>query len=95
MESGRARVHRRYPFTIRLVDRTLEGSTVQKTELRIDPGSKTTGFAIVRKDEEGEDHVLHLSQFEHRGQQIRLSLEKRSSIRRCRRSRKTWYRAPR
>ena len=92
MESGRARVHRRYPFTIRLVDRTLEGSTVQKTELRIDPGSKTTGFAIVRKDEEGEDHVLHLSQFEHRGQQIRLDLEKRRAVRRGRRSRKTWYR---
>lgn len=95
MESGRARVHKRYPFTIRLVDRTLEESTVQKTELRIDSGSKHTGFAIVRKDEKDEDHVLHLSQLEHRGQQIHLNLAKRSSIRRGRRSRKTWYRPAR
>ena len=95
MESGRARVHKRFPFTIRLTDRTLEESAVQDVELRIDPGSRHTGFAVVRKDEDGEDHVLHLSQLEHRGQEIHLSLEKRASIRRNRRSRKTWCRAPR
>ena len=95
MESGRARVHKRYPFTIRLVDRTMEESVVQEAELRIDPGSRTTGFAIVRKDGKDEDHVLHLSQLKHRGQQIHLDLKQRSAIRRGRRSRKTWYRAPR
>ena len=95
MESGRARVHKRFPFTIRLTDRTLEESAVQDVELRIDPGSRHTGFAVVRKDEDGEDHVLHLSQLEHRGQEIHLGLEKRASIRRGRRSRKTWYREPR
>lgn len=95
MESGRARVHKRYPFTIRLVDRTVEESEVQETELRIDPGSRTTGFAIVRKDGKDEDHVLHLSQLGHRGQQIHLDLKQRSAIRRGRRSRKIWYRAPR
>ena len=95
MESGRARVHKRYPFTIRLVDRTMEESVVQEAELRVDPGSRTTGFAIVRKDGKDEDHVLHLSQLKHRGQQIHLDLKQRSAIRRGRRSRKTWYRAPR
>ena len=95
MEQGRARVHKMHPFTIRLVDRTVEESVVQEVELRIDSGSQTTGFALVRKDDEGEDHVLHLSQLKHRGQQIRLDLEKRSVIRRARRSRKTWYRPPR
>ena len=92
MEQGRARVHKMHPFTIRLVDRTVEESVVQEVELRIDPGSQTTGFALVRKDDEVEDHVLHLSQLKHRGQQILLDLEKRSAIRRDRRSRKTWYR---
>ena len=49
MESGRARVHKRFPFTIRLTDRTLKESAVQDVELRIDPGSRHTGFAVVRK----------------------------------------------
>ena len=92
MEQGRARVHKMHHFTIRLVDRTVEESVVQEVELRIDPGSQNTGFALVRKDDEGEDHVLHLSQLKHRGQQIRLDLEKRRAVRRGRRSRKTWYR---
>ena len=92
MEQGRARVHKMHPFTIRLVDRTVEESVVQEVELRIDPGSQNTGFALVRKDDEGEDHVLHLSQLKHRGQQILLDLEKRRAVRRGRRSRKTWYR---
>ena len=49
LERGRARVHRLVPFTIRLVDRTVEESVVQPVRIRIDPGSKTTSRNPGRK----------------------------------------------
>ena len=45
---GRARVHRLIPFTIRLIDRAVAQSELQPLELKIDPGSKTSGLALVR-----------------------------------------------
>ena len=47
LERGRARVHRLVPFTIRLVDRTVATSVLQPLRLKLDPGSKVTGLAIV------------------------------------------------
>ena len=44
----RAVVHRLVPFTIRLKDRTRQEGAVQPTVLKVDPGSKTTGIALVR-----------------------------------------------
>src|SRR5437868_12264633 len=46
---GRAVVHRRVPFVIRLRDRRQEDSALQPVLLKIDPGSKTTGLALVRE----------------------------------------------
>ena len=43
---GRAAVYRRFPFTLMLK----EGEPIEKPEplrLKIDPGSKTTGLAVV------------------------------------------------
>ena len=51
LERGRARVHRMVPFTIRLVDRLLEDSVLQPVRLKLDPGSKTTGIALVRESD--------------------------------------------
>ena len=48
LEAGRARVHRIRPFTIRIVDQTVEDSVLQPLMIKIDPGSKKTGIAIVR-----------------------------------------------
>ena len=48
---GRARIHRMVPFTIRLVDRLQENSVLQPLRLKLDPGSKTTGLALVREAE--------------------------------------------
>ena len=45
---GRARIHKLYPFTIRLVDRELKDSTVQPVVLKLDPGSKETGMGAPR-----------------------------------------------
>ncbi|MHC5721092.1 MAG: RRXRR domain-containing protein, partial [Nostoc sp.] len=59
-------------------------------QLKIDPGSKTTGLAIVQGDK-----VIWGAELTHRGQQIKNDLESRRSIRHNRRNRKTRYRQPR
>ena len=48
LERGRARIHRMVPFTIRLVDRLQEDSALQSVKVKLDPGSKMTGMALVR-----------------------------------------------
>lgn len=93
LQAGRAVVHRLVPFTIRLKDR-IEG-TLQPLELKLDPGSKTTGIALVRKTETGALAVLNLFELMHRGRQISQALTQRSGFRRGRRSRKLRCRAPR
>ena len=81
----RAHVHTVYPFTIRLIDRTVQESALQPVRCKIDPGSKTTGMAIVRENE-GHQTVLYLLELTHRGSAIRDQLQARSSLRRHRRS---------
>ena len=66
----RAVVHRRVPFVIRLTDRTRSQSMVQEVALKLDPGSRTTGVALVRVEEReaGEvHHALVLANLSHRG----------------------------
>ncbi len=98
---GRARVHRVVPFVIRLTDRVAEDSEFQALEVKLDPGSKTTGIAIVRIEakQDGDDGkrlaILSLIHLVHRGRQISEALTSRRQLRRGRRSRNTRYRAPR
>ena len=85
----RAVVHRLWPFTIRLKDRSRERSQVQPVALKLDPGSKTTGMALVRVDQtqEGEvHHALHLADLTHRGEVVHRALQQRAGYRRRRRS---------
>lgn len=90
---GRARVHRLVPFAIRLVDRRAEHCQYQPVQLKLDPGSKTTGIAMVRLD--GADAaVLNLFELAHRGRQIREAMVARRAMRRRRRG-NLRYRAPR
>ena len=91
-------VHRLVPFTIRLKDRTRHESAVQCTVLKIDPGSHTTGMALVRvvATAAGEvHHALHLAELSHRGEEVRERLRKRAGYRRRRRVANLRYRAPR
>lgn len=81
----RARVHSMAPFVIRLVDRTVENSNFQSIRCKIDPGSKTTGVAIVREKED-QQIVLSLFELTHRGSKIRDALLARAAMRRRRRS---------
>jgi 5-methylcytosine-specific restriction endonuclease McrA len=81
----RARVHSIVPFVVRLVDRTVEKSTLQPVRCKIDPGSKTTGIALVREKKD-QQIVLSLFELTHRGSKIRDALLSRSAMRRRRRS---------
>lgn len=100
---GRARVHRLVPFVIRLVDVKAEHCNLQPLSLKIDPGSKTTGMALVRDAQKldidtGEISkgaaVLSLVEIAHRGRQISEALTARRQMRRRRRG-QLRYRAPR
>ena len=91
---GRARVHRLVPLVIRLVDRQAASCAVQPLRLKLDPGSKTTGLALVRDAEVIEPQsgevqtaaiVLNLMELVHRGKQISEALTARCQMRRRRR----------
>ena len=103
LERGRARVHRLMPFAIRLVDRTVNQSVLQPVKIKLDPGSKTTGIAVVRESATIDEttgeiytavHVLKVLELHHRGQQISKSLTARRQMRRRRRGHLR-YRKPR
>jgi 5-methylcytosine-specific restriction endonuclease McrA len=90
LRTGRASVFKRYPFTIILHDREVANSSVSECRLKLDPGAKTTGFAILQGDV-----VIWAAELTHRGFAIKDALTTRRQIRRSRRNRKTRYRAAR
>jgi RRXRR protein len=90
LRKGKAAVFRRYPFTIILRERT--GGTVSSHRLKIDPGSKTTGLAVLQ---ERRNRVVWAAELTHRGQGIRDVLLARQTSRLSRRQRKTRYRPAR
>jgi 5-methylcytosine-specific restriction endonuclease McrA len=98
LERGRAVVHRRTPFTIRVKDRLVEHSTLQPVVLKLDPGSRTTGVAVVREEQTPAGvvhHALHLAEITHRGETVREHLLKRAAYRRRRRTANLRYRPAR
>jgi len=92
LRDGKAAVFRRFPFTIILKER--EGGETQPTQIKLDPGSKTTGIAVVQANKRG-NRVVWAGELHHRGETIKSDLESRRAIRRGRRNRKTRYRQPR
>ncbi len=94
LERGRARVHRLAPLVIRLVDRRQVDSAMQPLTLKLDPGSRFTGLALVRECRKRVS-VLSLLELAHRGAAIRKALEQRAGLRRRRRSQNLRHRAPR
>ncbi len=92
LQKGRAKIFKRYPFTIVLQDRVVEDSITHPHRIKVDPGSKTTGIAVVQEETGRVTNALEVS---HRGQQVKDSLESRRALRRGRRNRKTRYRQPR
>lgn len=88
LTKGIAAVFRTYPFVI-ILRHAVDTLILPEWELKIDPGSKVSGFALIKNNE--VFWGLHL---EHRGGLISKSLLKRANVRRNRRSRKTRYRKP-
>ena len=65
---------------------------VHAHRIKIDPGSKTTGLAVLR---EADGQVVFAGEVAHRGKAVRAAMLARSTIRRSRRQRHTRYRKPR
>jgi 5-methylcytosine-specific restriction endonuclease McrA len=90
LDSGKAVVFRRYPFTL-ILKRVIENPVVYPMTLKIDPGSKVTGISLVTDRNE----VIWGMELEHRGQLIKSALDSRRAVRRGRRNRNTRYRKAR
>lgn len=91
LKHGKAAVYRRYPFTL-ILKGVVEQPMLRPLRIKIDPGSKTAGLALLN-DANGE--VVWAAQLSHRGEQIKRALDKRRAARCSRRHRKTRYRLPR
>jgi 5-methylcytosine-specific restriction endonuclease McrA len=91
LRQGKASVYRRFPFTI-ILKVAVDQTRVEPLRLKIDPGSRTTGIAVVN-DASGE--VVFAANLQHRGKEIKKSLDARRAVRHHRRARLTRYRKPR
>jgi 5-methylcytosine-specific restriction endonuclease McrA len=91
LRNKKAAIYRRFPFTI-ILKKSQPDSVVTPLRLKLDPGAKTTGIALVN-DASGE--VVFAAELKHRGLAIREALTSRRQLRRGRRARKTRYRQPR
>lgn len=86
LKNKQAVVDKVYPFTIRLKD-NICGCKNKAYTVKLDPGSKHTGIAIV----DDTNNVVMLAEIEHRGHIIKRNLDKRRLVRRSRRQRNTRY----
>src|SRR6478672_5333802 len=91
LKQGRAAIFRRFPFTI-ILKIEIPDPVVQPLRIKLDPGSRTTGLAVVN---ETTGEVVFAAELTHRGHQIKERLDQRRAVRRNRRARKTRYRQPR
>ena len=87
LKTGKAKVVKRCPFTIRLLYDT--GSMVQKVDLGIDAGSKTIGLSACTENREVYAAEIMLRT------DVTEKLSERREYRRSRRNRKTRYRSAR
>ena len=107
LRDGKAAVYRKHPFTIILrpangqaalpgfvsgADVTSGDEPVEPLRLKIDPGSRTTGLAVVN---DARRQIVWAGELKHRGPEIRKALDHRRAMRRGRRNRKTRYRPAR
>jgi len=92
LKNKQASVFRKCPFTIILHGKAKKQYTKKTYTVKIDPGSKHTGIAVV---DSKTLLVVWAITLHHRGQSVKMSLQSRRQQRRSRRSRKTRYRQPR
>ncbi len=89
LDKGKAAVFRMYPFTI-ILKTAIEHPLLSPCQIKIDPGSKFTGFSLVQ-----DNQVIWAMELQHRGSLIKKKLEARKALRSSRRGRNTRYRKPR
>ncbi len=94
LRNGKAAIFRRFPFTLILKESHPDAS-VQPLRIKIDPGAKHTGIAIIN-DSNGD--VVFAAELQHRGFAIKESLLSRRQLRRGRRNpksrtRRTWVKS--
>lgn len=76
MEQRRACVYRYFPFAIILKDKDVrEMDDLPSFRIKIDPGSKYTGLAVVR---DSDNAVVLFMQIEHRGELVVKNMKTRS-----------------
>ena len=90
LREKKATVYKHYPFVIKL--KVASDIEPQGLQLKIDPGSKVTGLAIVNQ-ETGE--IIFGAELEHRGWIIKRDLDSRRKSRQFRRYRTVRYRPAR
>jgi 5-methylcytosine-specific restriction endonuclease McrA len=91
LTAGMVAVFRRYLFTI-ILKPAVPHAPRARLRVKLDPGSTTTGLAVVNDHTE---QVIWAAELAHRGRQIHEKLLARRAIRRSRRAWKTRYRQPR
>lgn len=91
LKQQKAAVLRHFPFSL-ILKEAKPDAVALPLRLKIDPGSQTTGIAVVN-DVSGE--VVWAAEIKHRGDQVRKALTIRRGVRHSRRLRHTRYREPR
>jgi len=89
LSQGKAAIFREFPFTI-ILKESLPDAPTSGLTIKIDPGSKTSGFANLNGCQ-----VIFAAELIHRGSAIQDALTSRRQLRRGRRNRKTRYRQAR
>src|SRR5262245_1908265 len=87
----KAAVFRRYPFTI-ILQQAKPHARPAPLRVKMDPGSKTTGRAVLN---DATGAVVLAAELPQRGQHVKEALDTRRAQRRGRRKRQTRYRQPR
>jgi 5-methylcytosine-specific restriction endonuclease McrA len=106
LRNGKAAIFRQFPFTL-IFKESRPKYPVSPLRLKIDPGAKHTGIALVNDstgvrgaspfptERSAKGEVVFAAELKHRGFVIRDALTSRRQLRRSRRARKTRYRQPR
>ena len=89
LKQKQAALYRKFPFTL-ILEESRPDSIRPHLKIKIDPGSRVTGFAILNGAQ-----VIWAAELTHRGQAIKDALLSRRQLRRGRRNRHTRYRQPR
>ena len=107
LKDGNAAIYRKHPFTIILPPArsqyllplfddeqpAVAGPVApEKLRVKIDPGSRTTGLAVVN---DARKEIVWAGELKHRGPEIKKALDARRALRRGRRNRHTRYRPAR